>query len=200
MSAGEARLAALIGSRICHDIISPIGAIGNGLELMELSGLPASPETELIQQSCESAQARIAFFRIGYGAAGDEQSVSPREASDILASLSASGGRQRFLWRVSEDMKRSEVQLAFLAVQIMETALPGGGTVSIRFESGRWRLSVDEGTAQVEGDLWAALERGETPESARPEHVQFMLLPRLLEGTGRKVQLVREGKVTALIV
>lgn len=57
-------LPALIGSRICHDLISPIGAINNGLELLNMAGTGAAPgpELELIGQSVESASARIRFF------------------------------------------------------------------------------------------------------------------------------------------
>ena len=62
-------LTALVGSRICHDLISPLGAIGNGLELLQLSGLPQGPEWALIAESVENASARIRFFRIAYGAA-----------------------------------------------------------------------------------------------------------------------------------
>jgi histidine phosphotransferase ChpT len=62
-------IAALIASRICHDLISPIGAIGNGMELMALSSgqEQSSPELDLISQSVENANARIRFFRIAYG-------------------------------------------------------------------------------------------------------------------------------------
>lgn len=54
--------AALIGSRICHDLISPIGAINNGLELIEMSAPSLGPEMALISDSVTSASARIRFF------------------------------------------------------------------------------------------------------------------------------------------
>ena len=50
-------IAALLGSRICHDLISPIGAISNGVELMQMSGADSSPELALISESVESANA-----------------------------------------------------------------------------------------------------------------------------------------------
>ncbi len=53
-------LAALIGSRICHDLISPIGAIGNGLELLSMAGA-GGPEVALISDSVSNANARIRF-------------------------------------------------------------------------------------------------------------------------------------------
>ena len=59
MGQSNINLAALIGSRICHDLISPIGAINNGLELLGMSGGNSSPEMDLIQESVGNASARI---------------------------------------------------------------------------------------------------------------------------------------------
>ena len=66
-------LAALLGSRICHDLISPIGAIGNGLELLMMDGSAAGPEMALISESVGNANARIRFFRVAYGLAQGNQ-------------------------------------------------------------------------------------------------------------------------------
>ena len=63
-------LNALLGSRICHDLISPIGAIGNGVELLIMDGATKGPEIALIAESVANASARIRFFRIGFGASG----------------------------------------------------------------------------------------------------------------------------------
>ena len=57
-------IAALVGSRICHDLISPIGAIGNGVELIGLTENTSSPELALISESVDNANARIRFFRV----------------------------------------------------------------------------------------------------------------------------------------
>lgn len=58
---------ALIGSRICHDLINPLGAIGNGIELLSLSGMAASPEMTLVQDSVNNATARVKFLRLAFG-------------------------------------------------------------------------------------------------------------------------------------
>ena len=78
MSVDNANLAALVGSRICHDLISPIGAINNGLELLGMSGDMSGPELELISDSVANANARIRFFRIAFGAAANSRSAGPR--------------------------------------------------------------------------------------------------------------------------
>ena len=68
-------LAALIASRICHDLISPIGAIGNGVELLAMEPGGPRPEMALISESVANANARIRFFRICFGQASSDQLV-----------------------------------------------------------------------------------------------------------------------------
>ena len=62
-------LAALLCSRVCHDIISPVGAINNGLELLDEGGADEDA-MKLIRQSARNASARLQFARIAFGAAG----------------------------------------------------------------------------------------------------------------------------------
>lgn len=88
-------LTALIGSRICHDLISPIGAIANGLELMQMSGSPLTAEMALITDSVQNANARIRFFRVAYGHAAAQQMMGRAEIIGILQDI-AQGARVRF--------------------------------------------------------------------------------------------------------
>ena len=78
----RADISALVSSRICHDLVSPLGAIGNGVELLGMSGAPEGPELQLINESVENANARLRFFRIAFGAASADQVIS---RSEILA-------------------------------------------------------------------------------------------------------------------
>ena len=81
-------LATLIGSRICHDLISPIGAIKNGLELLHLSSKTSSgPEICLIEESSNNAISRINFFRIAFGMGSKHAELSPDKAQNILLPL-----------------------------------------------------------------------------------------------------------------
>ena len=85
-------LISLLGSRICHDLISPIGAISNGLELLVMDGAQGGPEMVLISESVANANARIRFFRIAYGIAQDEQRIGRAEVMSVLSDVT-SGGR-----------------------------------------------------------------------------------------------------------
>src|SRR6056297_564783 len=101
----QAELAALVGSRICHDLISPIGAISNGVELIALTDNSGGAEMALIKQSVESAAARIRFFRIAYGAAAAGQTTQTAEIKSILGAL-ADGGRVSYDWQLPDGQER----------------------------------------------------------------------------------------------
>ena len=116
MDEHKLQFSALVGARICHDLISPIGAINNGMELLSMSGAPQSPEIELIAQSVDAANARIRFFRIAYGATSTEQFLGRSEITSILRDFTK-GSRLVLNWHPLEDVTRSEVQLVFLAIQ-----------------------------------------------------------------------------------
>ena len=86
------KLTALVASRICHDLISPIGAIGNGVELLTMeSGGTLRPEFALISESVANANARIRLFRIAFGAA----SVTPTPISARFAPAGLVSGPRR---------------------------------------------------------------------------------------------------------
>ena len=123
-------LAALIASRICHDLISPIGAIGNGVELLAMEQGGPRPEMALISESVANANARIRFFRICFGQASSDQRISRSEVASILGDLSR-GGRVSYGWTSPADLSRREVRLVFLLLQCLESALAYGGRVAV---------------------------------------------------------------------
>ncbi len=181
-------LAALIGSRICHDLISPIGAISNGLELMQMSGAALTPEVALISDSVENANARIRFFRVAYGMAAEQQMMGRAEIVSILKAI-AQGARVSFHWGPLEDIPRVEVRLAFLALQCFETAMPYGGRISLTREADLWAISASADKLRQTPDLWSALDPPGQAIDISPSEVQFALLPVLLQEAGRRISL-----------
>lgn len=181
-------LACLIGSRICHDLISPIGAISNGLELLDLAGGVSGPEMGLISDSVGHAGARIRFFRIAYGAAGD-QVIGRSEIVSLLDDL-APGGRLRVDWTVPHAVPRAEVRLAFLALQCLETAMPMGGvaTVARAPDTGSWSLEGRSERISIDSGLWRKLEQPGATSGITPALVQFALLPVAAADLGRRVE------------
>lgn len=190
-------LAALVGSRICHDLISPIGAIGNGMELLSLTGGDSSAEMALINDSVDHANARIRFFRIAFGAAGPDQMVGRAEITAILADL-AKGGRYSYQWQPTGDARRAMVRCAFLMVQCLETALPLGGSITIDHDDDTWHLVGTGRRIVVDPDLWATLTDPHSDYPHSPAQVQFALLPAMLAEQGGRLALdVTDTRISA---
>ncbi len=175
-------LASLIGSRICHDLVSPVGAIQNGLELLSLEGAVRGPEMMLISDSVSAASAKIRFLRIAFGLAGHGQKIGPREVTSILDDLGQSG-RVTYDWTPQSGSDRSDIQEVFLALLCLESAMPQGGTISVTRPDDSafgWEVSGPGQTARPDPDLWSALQTGKEAEGVMPAHVQFALLPALV--------------------
>ncbi|PSL19397.1 histidine phosphotransferase family protein [Shimia abyssi] len=178
--------AALVGSRICHDLISPVGAIGNGLELMGMTGASNGPELELISESVENANARIRFFRIAFGAPGEGQMVGASEIRSVLSAMSK-GARFQTEWTENGDVNRPVLRMVFLAILCAETALTYGGTLTVRNSAGEWVLDGRAHKIRVEPTLWEPLSVLRAPADITPAHVQFGLLPLVAQETGYKI-------------
>lgn len=190
-------LVSLIGSRICHDLVSPVGAISNGVELLGMGGAaPDGPEMQLVADSVAHASARLRFFRIAFGVAGEGQMLGRSETELVLADCYG-GGRLALTWGVTEDQPRQSVKLAFLLLQCVETALPRGGTVHISQTGGRWRIEARSEHLSIDSDLWALLDGRAVPTSLRPADVQFALAPRSASQSGRHIDVeTRTNQVT----
>lgn len=169
-------LPSLLGSRICHDLISPLGAIANGVELIALSHVDKSPELALITQSVSSATARIRFFRVAFGLADGGQWLARAEVISILSGM-APGGRVTFEWLVGADLPRCRVKLAFLAMLCLETALPWGGHIVVREGPDGLLVSAEAERMKVDAALWDPLRLQLAPERPAAAQVQFALLP-----------------------
>ncbi len=186
MAQSNVNLATLIGSRICHDLISPIGAINNGLELLSMTpDTPTGPEMDLIGESVGNASARIRFFRIAFGAAG-HQMVGRTEITSILRDL-YEGSRLNVAWMPEEPQPRAAVRLSFLAILCLETAMPYGGRVEVSETDGNWALTGAADKLNVDAALWSFLVNQQSETSLQPSNVQFALLPRAAVDDGRRI-------------
>lgn len=175
-------LVTLLGSRICHDLISPIGAINNGLELLEMAGGPSGPEIALMRESVQNASARIRFFRIAFGAAGD-QNIGAGEITDILSDLFGTG-RLALQWSPEAPQPRSALRLAFLAILCLESALPYGGEITVSQEGDCWTFAGTAERTKPDPAHWQLLEGAGNLADLPPAQIQFALLPLLTRDLG----------------
>lgn len=184
MAHNSAELAALVGSRLCHDLISPIGAIQNGLELMSMAKASADePEFQLIEDSCNHAIARIRLFRVAFGLAGEEQKLSAAEILRLCADYTH-GSRLRIEVDLAQDRLRPSVQLGLLGVLCCETFLPMGGEIRLTGTANGWELTASGPKLAPELELTSLLSDGQTSQPSNPARVQFFLLGALCEDHG----------------
>lgn len=185
-------IAALVGSRICHDLISPIGAIGNGVELIGLTETSSSPEMALISESVENANARIRFFRVAFGAAGHDQVLGRSEVLSIL-SANARSGRFTYYWQIEENQPRRDVRIAFLLLQCFETAFPVGGDITVAREGDTWTLTAHGERLNFDEALWESLTKPRLGYEHSASEVQFALLPVVLQEARRALTVAVTG-------
>jgi len=137
----EFRVMELLCSRLCHDLISPVMAINNGMELMaEDSGNMADDIRELLTMPAGAAAAKLQFYRIAYGLGG--QSAAPvglAEAGRLARGL-VEDGKIVIDWpengeAASAELPREATKLLLNLVLLGIEALPRGGTVKVQVQS-----------------------------------------------------------------
>jgi histidine phosphotransferase ChpT len=176
---------ALIASRICHDLISPIGAIGNGVELLTMEqGSASRPEFALISASVANANARIRLFRVAFGAATGDQRIARNEVLSTLTDL-GHAGRITYAWTSQGDLARREVRLIFLLLLCLETVLPYGGRVEVMQAEPGWTIRAEAARTRIDPALWSLLSQPAAPAPGEAAQVQFALVGRDLARLGR---------------
>src|SRR5581483_11494244 len=99
-----ADFASLLCSRLCHDLLSTIGALNNGIELLADESDPEMRErcVELLGESARTSANKLKFFRLAFGAAGGfGDLIDPREAKTAIEGLFGGDGRIQIGWMVS---------------------------------------------------------------------------------------------------
>lgn len=197
MNSAQKDIAALIGSRICHDLISPIGAIGNGVELLGMAGAVDGPEMELINESVMNANARIRYFRIAFGAARGGQMIGRNEITSVLQDV-GKGSRVQVEWLSDEKLPRAQVKLAFLLIQCVESALPYGGTISVKQHQDSWALTCDSETLRIDASIWEYLVSSNANKDISPAEVHFALVPDAAKSAERSLRTELQSNAITL--
>lgn len=162
---------ALVSSRICHDLISPVGAISNGVELLEqLAAM--TPEMQLIADSVDNAKAKLEYFRICFGQTSAGAEVSTTEIRRIAEAMLATP-RIGLEWKLdAASYPRERVKLLLLALLCIETALPVGGVVTISED-----FTIIANARRVEcSPIWGVLSAVPFADEPTAAQVQFLLL------------------------
>src|SRR5487761_1817160 len=131
---GALDLAALLCSRVCHDLISPVGAIVNGMEVLEED---KDEETrtfalDLIKKSARSASARLQFCRLAFGAAGSAGAQLDTGDAEKVARGLLEDDKIKIAWNLPRELKpKNQVKLLLNMLLVACGAIPRGGTLTI---------------------------------------------------------------------
>jgi histidine phosphotransferase ChpT len=192
-------LAALLCSRVCHDIVSPVGAIANGLEMMDEDDDEEMRRLalELVRRSARQASAKLQFCRMAFGAAGGAGSqLDTGEAGDI-ARLFVGDEKVRLDWRCSRGTRdKNEVKLLLNLLLLAIAAVPRGGVVTIEAAGDLLSATAEGEGARVADKTRAVLDRTVPAADFDARVVQVYYAMRLAEQTGFAIAAeVRPGAV-----
>ena len=202
----EIRLAALLCSRLCHDLIGPIGAVSNGVEILYEENDPAVHDQalDLMAMSAGEAARRIEYYRVAFGAAaGRGVDVEVNDLRRIAEAL-FERGRVSLEWpETSNAVQRLDIEggkLALNLILLAASALPRGGTALVELQESEESLDlVVSATGQRAGldeDVLAALRPHAEGTSIEPQTAQPYLAARLAERLGGNIEVVAaEGRV-----
>ena len=127
-------LAALLCSRVCHDLISPVGAIVNGLEVFEEN---KDEETktfalDLIKKSANQASAKLQFCRLAFGAAGSAGAQIDLGDAERVARGLLADDKTSITWNLPRELlAKNRVKLLLNMLLIGTGAIPRGGTLTV---------------------------------------------------------------------
>lgn len=131
-------LAALLCSRLCHDLLSPVGALSNGIELLADENDPAMRKQcmDLLEQSAKTSTDKLKFFRLAFGAAGGfGEMVEVNEAKAVIESLVANAKRVEANWAIeTAKLPKDAVKVLLNLTHMALDALVRGGTLEIGAE------------------------------------------------------------------
>ncbi len=175
----DMRVAELLASRLCHDLVGPIGAVNNGMELMEDEELGMSDDAlGLAANSARQAASILQFYRLAYGMAGGRIGDDLSDLQELAAGFLASS-KTALDWTIRQppaDTPDGLGKLLLNMIGLAEEALPRGGTL---------RVSLLEGPAGLDASVMAAGAGAKIREESRPALADDVAIEEL---TPRNVQ------------
>ncbi|MBK0397576.1 hypothetical protein H0I76_00100 [Limibaculum sp. M0105] len=186
-------LAGLVAVRICHDLVNPVGAIGNAADLMhELAGADTREELELVRQSATRASAMLRLLRLAFGAPADGTGgMSRSELHDVV--MEGLGSRHvEMRWSglegpaVGLPAARCMALMALCGRSLL--GMRGRITVTMAFD-GAWPtgLAAEGESATLDADARAWLSGEPTHRLPEPRRVELALLPGALAAAGARL-------------
>ncbi len=200
-------LAALLCSRVCHDVISPVGAIANGLEVLESEKDPDMRgfAMDLIKKSTAVASARLQFCRLAFGAAGSAgASIDTGDAEGVARGLIADE-KTKLVWNATRALlPKNKVKLILNLVLMAGQTIPRGGVITVTLDGMDNEMTIKVESTGTNAKLqshWPHLLAGEPENSVDAHGIQPYYAGLVAREAHLAVTAVAEdGKVTLAAV
>ena len=189
-------LAALLCSRVCHDVISPVGAITNGLELLEVEDDESMREMamDLVKKSAKQASAKLQFCRIAFGAAGSAGSlIDMGEAGDVARAF-VGEEKVKLEWQAPrENRPKAEVKLLLNMMLLAIAGIPRGGKVSVGVDGGGFVVRAEGDQARIPEKIAEVISGGANSQDLDARLVQPYYSKRLAASAGLTLSLALDN-------
>jgi len=197
-------LAALLCSRVCHDVINPVGAIVNGLEVLEDEDDPSTKAfaIELIKKSSKNASARLQFARVAFGAAGSAGSSIDLGDAEKVARGFIHDEKVQLTWSAPRlYMPKNMVKLLLNLLVVSTSTIPRGGSISAlvtgEAESPTFEIVAVGSHSHIPTGLLALLAGEPENGALDSHHIQPYYTGLIARAAGMKVTVeAQEGGVT----
>lgn len=195
----------LLASRICHDLISPVGAVNNGVEFLEEMGADSLDESlELISYSAEQASAKLQAFRLAYGAGGKDPNIKPEDVQKAFSNFIRAEGKVKQSWDPfgplgpKKSLPVGFCKMLMATLMLAYECLPKGGMTSVEAgETGETKIIAEGNGALLREHMEEALNGLLSPESLDPRLVHPYAIGFIGKSYGfeLKVSECAEGRV-----
>ncbi len=200
MSSLDIHVLEVLASKICHDLISPIGAVNNGVEFVQEMGLEdAGDAFDLIAFSAQQASAKLQAYRMAYGAGGADDSIKPEDVYDAIEGIIAPDNKIKQDWdkdapiglnQETFERPRGFAKILISALLLVMDSLPKGGTIKVSAEGDK-DFTV-EGTgenASFRAGVADALSGKTKSDDLEPQYVHAYVLGLLLSRYDFSIEL-----------
>jgi histidine phosphotransferase ChpT len=189
--------ASLLCSRLCHDLLSPVGALNNGLELLADEHDPEMRARclELLNESARASANKLKFFRLAFGAAGGfGETVDTREAHAAIEGLFGDNHRVSIGWMVEDPvLPKQAIKVLLNLALIAGDALVRGGQLDIGAEAADGQVEIvvraDGQRIVLDPELRSALAGGSEGQTITPRAAAAFLVHELVQAGGGALQV-----------
>lgn len=193
-------LSALLASRLCHDLINPVGALDSGLQVLDEDGMDQGMKDaalDLIRAGGQKSVALLKYARLAYGAGGGRGALLPMEEAELLVRDLFKWTKAELVWRVPPGLQAKEkVKTAMILAHAAADCVPRGGKVTVAASAHAIVVVAEGPRAMLNEELVAALT-GAGAE-LKPKFAPAYVAGLMIRSLGGDIAAARDGERVVL--